>query len=198
MRSANAANALFSAWPERRVRANRRSPSGFTRERRSVPSSCRWTVSISRTPNCIGSRDGTAKGPRITFDGAGYVALLRRLRLQSEAEVVYAPTFERALDEPIAGAIPIAYARRLIVTEGNYLLLDRGAWSGVAALVDELWYVDVPRELRLQRLIARHVRFGRSEAEAIEWVMRTDEANAELIASTRERASRIVRLSEAD
>ncbi|MBD5656405.1 MAG: nucleoside/nucleotide kinase family protein, partial [Candidatus Eremiobacteraeota bacterium] len=110
---------------------------------------------------------------------------------------IYAPKFHREIEEAIAGEIPILYEQQLIITEGNYLLLDRGHWSNIEALVDEIWYVDVPDELRVRRLVARHVRFGRSEAAATEWVERTDEVNSALVASTRIRADRIVRLQDA-
>src|SRR5262245_1678528 len=43
------------------------------------------------------------KGAPDTFDAAGYVALLRRLRTATEP-VVYAPRFHREIEEPIAGA----------------------------------------------------------------------------------------------
>jgi pantothenate kinase len=134
------------------------------------------------------------KGAEDTFDSAGYVALLQRLRDQRAGEVVYAPEFHREIEEAIAGAIPVFPEHRVIVTEGNYLLLDSGHWSKVRALIDEIWYIEIDPELRLQWLVARHVRFGRDEAAAREWVARTDEPNAALIASKRARANLIVRL----
>lgn len=132
------------------------------------------------------------KGAPDTFDGAGFVAMLRRLR-EARDEVVYAPTFERAIEEPIAGAIPIAPAIPLVVVEGNYLLLSTPPWSDIPALLDDAWFVDLDPEARVQRLIDRHVRFGRSPADAREWVMRSDEANARLIAGSVGRAVLVVR-----
>ena len=132
------------------------------------------------------------KGAPDTFDGAGFVAMLRRLR-EARDEVVYAPTFERAIEEPIAGAIPIAPDTPLVVAEGNYLLLDTAPWSGIRALLDDAWFVDLDPETRVRRLIDRHVRFGRSPADAQEWVMRSDEANARLIAASVDRAALAVR-----
>jgi pantothenate kinase len=134
------------------------------------------------------------KGAEDTFDAAGYAALLRRLRDQLPGEVVYAPEFRREIEEGIAGAIPVFAEQPLVITEGNYLLLENGAWSGVRPLIDEIWYVEVAQDLRLGRLISRHMRFGRDEAAAREWVERNDEKNAALIASTRARADRIVYL----
>jgi pantothenate kinase len=132
------------------------------------------------------------KGAPDTFDGSGFVALLRRLRADDQ-RVVYAPSFDRGLEQPIAGAIPIAPDVSIVVTEGNYLLLDDAPWAEVNALLDETWYVDVEPEARVARLIERHIRFGRSPQAARAWVLRSDEANATLIERTRGRADLVVR-----
>ena len=134
------------------------------------------------------------KGAPDTFDSAGYVALLQRLRAQREDEIVYAPEFRREIEEPIAGAIAVLPETRLIITEGNYLLLDEGPWAAAAHLLDEVWYVDVDHALRHERLVRRHEQFGRSNAEALAWVAQTDEPNARRIAATRGRAQHVVRL----
>jgi len=131
------------------------------------------------------------KGAHDTFDSAGYVALLRRLRQQAEGETVYAPLYTRELEEGIAGAIPVPASAQLVITEGNYLLLDEGPWTQVAALLDEAWYVDVDQALRVERLTRRHQQFGRSLADAQAWVAGTDEPNARLIEATRGRAHRV-------
>lgn len=128
------------------------------------------------------------KGAEDTFDSAGYVALLQRLRAQSCDEVIYAPEFRREIEEPIASAIPVSADTPLIITEGNYLLLDRGHWAKVRALLDEVWYVEVDSHLRLKRLIDRHEQFGRSPQAARTWVAQTDEPNARLIEATQSRA----------
>ena len=130
------------------------------------------------------------KGAPDTFDSAGYVALLRRLRAATPDEVVYAPTFRREIEEPIANAIPVLPDARLVITEGNYLLMESGHWGQVASLLDEVWYVDVDDELRRQRLVRRHEQFGRTPEAARQWVEVTDEPNARLIAATRGRATR--------
>lgn len=128
------------------------------------------------------------KGAPDTFDSAGYAALLQRLRQQHVDETVYAPEFRRELEEPIAGAIAIHPHTQLIITEGNYLLLGEGPWAGVAALLDDAWYVEVDNGLRNDRLLLRHEQFGRSAQAARAWVSGTDEPNARLIAGTRSRA----------
>jgi pantothenate kinase len=139
----------------------------------------------------LGLRD--RKGAPDTFDAAGYAALLARLREETHADdTVYAPGFERVLEQPLAGAIPVPPAARLIITEGNYLLLDTGAWPRVRPLLDEVWFCDLPEPERIRRLVARHERFGKTHQEAQAWVSRSDQPNAELVATTRGRADLVV------
>jgi pantothenate kinase len=131
------------------------------------------------------------KGAPDTFDSAGYAALLRRLR-DDDGDVVYAPGFERTLEQPVAGSVPVHPSARLIITEGNYLLVPDQAWRRVRSQLDEVWYVDLDPAERLRRLIDRHIRFGKEPAAALAWATGTDERNAALIHSTRHRADVIV------
>jgi pantothenate kinase len=131
------------------------------------------------------------KGAPDTFDAAGYVNLLRRLR-QPVEPIVYAPLFDRALEEPIGSAVPIPHDTSLVITEGNYLLLQAGAWIDVAGLLDECWYIDSDEQLRLDRLIARHMFYGRSQEQARERSYGSDQRNADLVIATRGAATRIV------
>jgi pantothenate kinase len=139
----------------------------------------------------LGRRD--RKGSPDTFDSAGYVALLRRLRDPAPGVTVYAPMFTRTLEEPVAGAIPVAAEVPLVVTDGNYLLVSEGPWSEVGPLLDEAWYVEAEESARLSRLVARHAAFGKAPAEALGWATGSDQANAEIVGSTRERADLVVR-----
>ncbi|TGN79289.1 nucleoside/nucleotide kinase family protein [Streptomyces bauhiniae] len=140
----------------------------------------------------LGRRD--RKGAPDTFDAAGYAALLRRLRERptDADEVVYAPAFERDLEQPVAGSIPVPPSARLVVTEGNYLLLREGSWAGVRPLLDEVWYCEVDEPERVRRLVARHVEFGKEHTAAVAWVLGTDQRNADLIATTRDRADLVI------
>ncbi|MFF9765633.1 nucleoside/nucleotide kinase family protein [Streptomyces sp. NPDC014636] len=137
----------------------------------------------------LGRRD--RKGAPDTFDAAGYAALLRRLREETD-EVVYAPAFERVLEQPLAGVLPVPPEARLVVTEGNYLLLAEGAWARVRPCLDEVWFCELDEEERIRRLVARHEEFGKERAAAVAWVLGTDQRNADLVARTRERADLIV------
>lgn len=125
------------------------------------------------------------KGAPDTFDVAGYVAVLRRLRA---GEDVVVPRFDRALEAAIAGAIPLSAQSPIILTEGNYLLHDLDGWGDVRPLLDEVWFIQVDDTERRARLVARHKHFGRSAADAAHWVEHVDEPNAVLIRSARSRA----------
>ncbi|MEP7055019.1 MAG: nucleoside/nucleotide kinase family protein [Actinomycetota bacterium] len=133
------------------------------------------------------------KGAPETFDSWGYAALLGRLRADA-GPVVYAPAFERGLEQPIAGSIAMPAGTALVITEGNYLLHDGAAWAAARECLDEIWYCDVDDETRLRRLTARHVQFGKTRAAAAAWVAAVDEPNARLIAATRQAAHALVTL----
>ena len=126
------------------------------------------------------------RGTPRTFDATGYVALLRRLR---SGDAVRAPGFDRGVEEPVPDAIEVPASCPLVITEGNYLLLDVEPWVGVRPLLDETWFVEVPEPVRVGRLIARFVEFGMAEGLARERVLHgSDAANARLVAPTRTRA----------
>ncbi|WP_113704850.1 nucleoside/nucleotide kinase family protein [Nonomuraea lactucae] len=131
------------------------------------------------------------KGAPDTFDAAGYAALLRRLR-EDEDDVIYAPAFERDLEQPIAGSVPVPRAARLVITEGNYLLLDQGDWVRVRPCLHEVWYCALDHAERVRRLISRHTSFGKEHDAAVRWVLGTDQRNAALIAGTRKHADLVV------
>jgi pantothenate kinase len=135
------------------------------------------------------------KGAPETFDVNGYAALLQRLRAQRDT-VVYAPGFERTLEQPIAGVIPVFPSATTILTEGNYLLLDNPEWRKVRKQCAEIWYCEQDDKLRVQRLIQRHIEFGKSPTEAEAWVNTVDEKNGELIRASRGHADLIVNLEE--
>lgn len=133
----------------------------------------------------------TRKGAIDTFDAGGYLSLLRRLVRRDES-VVYAPEFRRTIDEPVAASIAIPAEVPLVITEGNYLLVEQEPWKEVRAQLDEVWFVDTPPALRRSRLVARHVKFGMEPEAAQAWASGPDETNAVLIQATRPAADRII------
>jgi pantothenate kinase len=136
----------------------------------------------------LGRRD--RMGAPDTFDVPGFVSALRVLR---DARLPAAlPVFDRDVEEARPRALKVGPDIRTVIVEGNYLLHDEAGWEQVAPLLDSVLYLEAPPEIRRERLIRRHVEFGKSEDEARAWALGTDERNAELIARGRDRASMVV------
>ncbi|HEX6955031.1 MAG TPA: nucleoside/nucleotide kinase family protein [Agromyces sp.] len=137
----------------------------------------------------LGLRD--RKGAPETFDGWGFAALLARVTSETD-RTVYAPGFERAVDEPVAAEIAIEPSARIVLVEGNYLLVDAEPWRHVDDLLHESWFVAATEEDRVRRLVARHTGFGRTPEAARAWALEVDGANARLIEPTIARADVVV------
>ncbi|MBM2618276.1 nucleoside/nucleotide kinase family protein [Actinoplanes sp. LDG1-06] len=131
------------------------------------------------------------KGAPETFDGAGYVALLQRLRLETDT-TVYAPEFRREIDDAVAAAVAVPPRVRVIITEGNYLLLDTAPWTQVRTLLDEAWYVELDDGTRIDRLVERHVRFKDDPVTAERRARGSDQRNADLVARSKNRADLVL------
>ncbi|WP_415853534.1 nucleoside/nucleotide kinase family protein [Sinomonas sp. G460-2] len=130
------------------------------------------------------------KGAPETFDADGYAALLGRI--SASTGVVYAPGFERELEQPIAAALAVPPEARLVITEGNYLLVDERPWRAARSWLSEVWFVETDPTCRVERLIGRHIEFGKSPDEARDWVLRSDEANARIVDATKSRADLVI------
>ncbi|MET0714551.1 MAG: nucleoside/nucleotide kinase family protein [Mycetocola sp.] len=131
------------------------------------------------------------KGAIETFDGWGFVSLLRRVLVETDHEV-YAPSFDRRVDEGIAAEIAVAASARIVVVEGNYLLIDREPWSQIPPLLVESWFCETSESERLRRLVDRHERHGRSAEAAEAWARTVDGTNALMIQPSRERATLVI------
>lgn len=136
------------------------------------------------------------KGAIDTFDAAGYLSLLSRLRDPAGSEIVYAPEFHREIEESFAGAVAVEPEVPLVITEGNYLLIPTMPWGAIRELLDEAWFCSLDDEVRTSRLIARHESYGSSFEEARGRTLGSDERNARLVEAHRHRADLVVRLSE--
>lgn len=134
----------------------------------------------------IGKAD--RKGAPDTFDALGYICLLRRLRDPGEG-IIYAPVFHREIEDSIANELAIDPSVTLIITEGNYLLVRAEPWGRVITLLDEVWYVELDEETRIERLTARHQSYGRELAVARARALGSDQRNADLIKESRELAT---------
>lgn len=135
------------------------------------------------------------KGEPDTFDVTGYVDALREVRYTPPGQPVPWPTYSRELHEPVPAGV-VFEEQTIVVTEGNYLLLDdpgHPGWSAVRPLLDETWYLDVPEPVIEQRLIRRHIRGGRTPAAAKTKVAHSDMRNARLVEATRPLADLIIK-----
>ena len=130
------------------------------------------------------------KGAPDTFDPGGYGALLRRLRTEP-GRLHYAPAYDRSIEEAVAGAVPVEPSARLIITEGNYLLLDQPPWGEIGPLLDHVWYCDLDEALRTARLLRRHRQFGKTDSDARRFVA-NDTRHGALVEATRSRADLII------
>lgn len=134
-------------------------------------------------------RSHERKGAIDTFDAAGYADLIARLAAAHPGDdPVFAPEFRREIEEPVAGAVVVPPEVPLVITEGNYLLAETGAWPRARERMSEVWYVDVPERVRLDRLTARHHAHGKPLPAARAWAHGSDQRNAEVVAATRGRA----------
>ena len=144
------------------------------------------------------------KGAPDTFDPAGFVALLRRLRDANEPVVsgrgstgssssrsaARSPSCRRS-GRRHRGELPAAAHADLAGTPASDDV-SLGAWKEVRDHLDRCWFVAIDPAVRLERLVARHVAHGRTPEAAREWVGRTDEVNARLVDSTRSRADGVL------
>jgi pantothenate kinase len=130
-----------------------------------------------------------------TFDADGFVTTIRRLR-DSVEEVVSAPGFDRESEATVPNAISVAPSTPLVITEGNYLLVDQEPWASLSELLDEIWFVDIDDPTRLERLITRHTAYGKTPDEARAWSLGTDERNAQLVSTTRTHADLVISVQD--
>ena len=134
------------------------------------------------------------KGAPDTFDALGFTAILQRVKNQVDQDI-YFPVFDRSIEESIAAQGVITPEVKLVITEGNYLLHNENNWGGVKELLDESWFIEVDDQIRIERLVNRHHKFGKSKADAHSWATGSDENNAKIVAQTRELADVIINLS---
>lgn len=135
------------------------------------------------------------KGAPQTFDAGAFIGLLRKAR--DAGQCLDVPVYDRARHEPVMpgdDAHRIGARTRLVVVEGNYLLLDVPPWTQLGELLDETWFLDTPLEVARRWIIERHVRGGRPRQDAEQWYARVDCRNAELVLARRRSADLVVRL----
>ena len=140
----------------------------------------------------IGRRD--RKGAPDTFATQEFISLIRKVKNDHTSEHRF-PIFHREIEasKKDEGIVPIG--AKVIVIEGNYLFSEEHNWNGVFPLLDHTWFIEIDNEVRMQRLIARHVKYGKTPEEAEYWSRGSDEANAQYIELTAHRAASVIKLT---
>jgi pantothenate kinase len=120
------------------------------------------------------------KGAQDTFDVKGFTTLIERIKMDS-AEPIYYPIFDRSIEESIAAQGVVYPSTRVVIVEGNYLMHDRDGWQEISPLLDQSWYAFLDEDIRISRLISRHIAFGKDPESAKAWAKGSDQFNADLI-----------------
>lgn len=115
------------------------------------------------------------KGSPATFDAKGFIHLIRRLREEDEVAI---PIFDREVELSRAAADVVGPQDRILIVEGNYLLLDEDPWRALPPLFDLTVFLDVPEEVLVRRLTDRWRHFGKTEEAARDWIAGNDLPNA--------------------
>lgn len=139
------------------------------------------------------------RGAAFTFDAPKFLDLARALRTSPIAVTpVLAPSFDHAVKDPRDDDIAVLPHHRVVVLEGNYLALDRDVWRDAAALMDELWFVEVGFETARRRLRERHVRAGivKDIEEGDRRALENDLVNGEDILKHRLKVDEVIHSSE--
>ncbi|KYK60515.1 hypothetical protein DCS_01652 [Drechmeria coniospora] len=139
------------------------------------------------------------RGAAFTFDAPKFLSLVRRLRCSPiPADPILAPSFDHVIKDPKEEDIAVLPTHRIVVLEGNYLALDKDIWRDAAALLDELWFVDVDFQVARRRLRERHVRAGIAKdlEEADKRARENDLVNGEEIVSHRLKIDQVVHSRE--
>jgi pantothenate kinase len=120
------------------------------------------------------------KGAQDTFDVNGFKTLIERIKLDN-VDPIYYPIFDRSIEESIAAQGVVHPSTRVVIVEGNYLMHDGDGWQEISPLLDQSWYAFLEEDIRISRLISRHIAFGKDPESAKAWAKGSDQVNAELI-----------------
>jgi len=131
------------------------------------------------------------KGTPETYDVAMLTEKMKEIRF-SRGRASRAPGYSREIHDVVDDVVMISSEVEIVILEGNYLLVNDDSWRGVYELLDEVWYLEVDRDVVRQRLIDRHLRGGRTEEQAIWKTDFVDLKNYELIEQAKYRADFII------
>ncbi len=132
------------------------------------------------------------KGAPETFDVQGFIVLLERLSAAGGSEVAI-PLFDRDLEISRAAAAIVGRDHRIIIVEGNYLLIDEPPWRELKDLFDLTLFVSVPTAELEQRLIQRWLDYGHDLDAARAMVRSNDIPNAHYVQAHSRLADYVIR-----
>lgn len=133
------------------------------------------------------------KGAPDTFDVEGFTSLLKSVKLNHQNDHKF-PIFHREIEASVEDEGIVPKESKVIVIEGNYLFSIDHNWDAVFPSLNHTWFIEIDDEVRIKRLIARHIRYGKTPGEAEAWSRGGDEANARFIEQTATRAQNLIRL----
>lgn len=132
------------------------------------------------------------KGAPDTFDVKGFAEILNRVA-HDQVNPIYYPIFDRSIEESIAAQGVVLPSTRVVIVEGNYLMHDRDGWQEISPLLNQSWYAYLDEDIRISRLISRHIAFGKDPESAKAWAKGSDQVNADLIESSVARCDFVIR-----
>lgn len=131
------------------------------------------------------------KGIPDSFRAEDFITKFKEIKADSAAKH-YCPMFDRQSESSIANAIEVNASHKLIITEGNYLLLAKEPWRGLRDLLDRIWYIQANEDLIFPRLLARHKKGGKNQEASRQKVLSTDIPNARLVMQQQANADKII------
>ena len=140
----------------------------------------------------LGRRD--RKGAPDTFDVSGFISLIKKVKHEPQVDYKF-PIFHREIEASVNDEGVVPKESKVIVIEGNYLFSEEHNWNGLFPLLDHTWFIEIDDEVRIERLIARHIHYGKTPVEAENWSRGSDEANARFIEITAHRASNTLKFT---
>ncbi|KAI3526660.1 hypothetical protein L1887_05920 [Cichorium endivia] len=130
------------------------------------------------------------RGAPWTFNPELFLKCLKTLREQGS---VYAPSFDHGVGDPIEDDIFINVQHKVVIVEGNYLLLEEGTWKEVSSMLDEKWFVDVDIDVAMERVLKRHISTGNTPEKAKQRINYNDRPNAELVFKSKKNADLVIK-----
>ncbi|TKW29465.1 hypothetical protein SEVIR_3G396100v4 [Setaria viridis] len=130
------------------------------------------------------------RGAPWTFNPSLFLKCLQTLRTEGS---VYAPSFDHGVGDPVENDIFVKPQHKIVIVEGNYLLLEEDVWREIRGLFDEKWFIDIDIDVSMQRVLKRHIATGKEPDVAAWRISYNDRPNAELIMESRKDADLVIR-----